>query len=447
MDFDLDFATSGCFDQEGNSLDAFENELLRDEKSGVQYQPNELVPESAGKACEPEVFVHQSREQLQLELFGEPISSESSESQPEVPESGIPPRPETPIQMKAHQLETFSGNEVRQQTTQPLAQKQLTPFHRRPVPQKPEVAAYKMEKSEIQSEMTRRQPQVRSRQPEAVCRQPEATRLQPQVTNLQPEAGSSQPETTNRQPEVTSHQPEAASRQPETKNRQLKVTSSQPEAICRQPEATRRQPKVSSHQPEAANPQPETTNRQLEVTSHHPEAICRQHETICRQQEMTRRQPLVTNRQPEVASRQPESTNRQPEVTRGTSASNQFEPKSMKSKSRKVLQPITNRQKKRKHHPSSSSDSSMNQNQKHAHHMRKRTKKLANFLDQLRSLVDVPHDTCQSQTLLQTVKHITNSQQENSRLLSHNRTLESENRLLKLRVSSLERKLAKVSER
>ena len=396
MDFDLDFATSGCFDQEGNSLDAFETELLRDEKSGVQYQPNELVPESAGKACEPEVFVHQSREQLEIELFGMPISSESSESQPEVPESETPPRPELPIQkeahqLEAHQLETFPGNEVRQQRTQPLAQKHLTPFHRRPVPQKPEVAAYKNEKSEIQPEMIRRQPQVTSRQPEAIRRQQETTRCQPLVTHRQPEAASHQPETTNRQPEVTSHQPEATRRQPQVANRQPEVTSHQPEAFYRQSEATRRQP--------------------------------------------------------QVANRQPETTNRQPEVTRGMSASNQIEPKSLKSKSRKALQPITNRQKKRKHHPSSSSDSSMNQNQKHAHHMRKRTKKLANFLDQLRSLVDVPHDTCQSQTLLQTIKHITNSQQEKSRLLSHNRTLESENRLLKLRVSSLERKLAKVSER
>ena len=121
MEFDSDFANSGIFDE--SSPDSLIDQLVRVDISKMQ-----------------------SRDEIDRELFGGPISSDESGesgvpevagSQPEVnqakishgPEGGpgVPPIPEIPIR-----------SEVRQNRTQPSIQKTWTPFHRRSSQQKPE---------------------------------------------------------------------------------------------------------------------------------------------------------------------------------------------------------------------------------------------------------------------------------------------------------------------
>ena len=121
MEFDSDFANSGLCDE--SSPDSLVDPLIRVNISELQ-----------------------SREEIDRELFGGPISSDESgesgvpevaDSQPEVnqtnishePEGGqeIPPIPEIPIR-----------SEVRQNRTQSSIQKTWTPFHQKSSQQKPE---------------------------------------------------------------------------------------------------------------------------------------------------------------------------------------------------------------------------------------------------------------------------------------------------------------------
>ena len=221
------------------------------------------------------------------------------------------------------------------------------------------------------------------------------------------------------EPEVSVPQPEVLTSYDEI-DRQLfgepiSSESSEPEVLM-EPEVTDGQPEVAVSRPEVAVSQPEVAVSQLEVTIHQPE---------------------VENRQPEVTKTK--------SVERSDFSRQQRKRKSRKSKSRKALQPLCeNRQKKRKH-SSSSSDSPSNQKQRHQYQVRKRSRKLSHLYDQLRTLIQVPHDCSQPQTLQFTLHHITNTQREQAHLETLNQTLQSENSLLKQRISYLERKLGKNS--
>ena len=121
MEFDLDFANSGICDD--SSPDSLVDPLIRVDISKMQ-----------------------SRDEIDRELFGGPISSDESDesgvpevagNQPEVNQANIshgperrpeiPPIPEIPIR-----------SEVRQNRIQPSIQKTWTPFHQKSSQQKPE---------------------------------------------------------------------------------------------------------------------------------------------------------------------------------------------------------------------------------------------------------------------------------------------------------------------
>ena len=221
------------------------------------------------------------------------------------------------------------------------------------------------------------------------------------------------------EPEIPEPQQEVMTRDEEI-DRQLfgepiSSGSSEPE-VSMEPEVTDGQPEVAVGQPEVAVSQPE-------MDIHH--------------RPMSRRQSECTNRQPEVE-------NLQPEVTE-TQSHEELKRKSRKSKSRKALQTLNgNRQKKRKH-SSSSSDSPSNQKQRHQRQVRKRSQKLSKLYHELRTLIQVPHDCSQPQTLQFALHHITNAQREQTHLGTLNKTLQSENYLLHKRISYLERELQKNS--